>query len=203
MSSTEGVPESQFGEPRGVRGWLAAKVIGRLTGEANQWMVDCLDLRSDDRFLDVGCGPGLAVAMAASRAADGFAAGVDASATMVRQARRRNRAAVAAGRAKVERADAASLPFPDGHFDKAGSLNSMQFWACPQQGLRELHRVLVPGGRAVVVLMARSDDPPAPAHPAWISAVAETARSAGLGQVGLAHRDFGGVTHWALHVERS
>ena len=53
---------SQFGEPRGVKGWLAAQLVARLTGDANRWMVDCLEVQRDDRVLDVGCGPGLAVA---------------------------------------------------------------------------------------------------------------------------------------------
>ncbi|HEV3498662.1 MAG TPA: methyltransferase domain-containing protein, partial [Actinomycetes bacterium] len=67
--------------------------MARLTGEANRWMVDCLDVGPADRMLDVGCGPGLAVAYAAG-ARGARAAGVDASEVMVAQARRRNRQAI-------------------------------------------------------------------------------------------------------------
>lgn len=173
------MPVSQFGEPRGARGWLAAHVVARLTTGANRWMVDCLEVGRDDRVLDVGCGPGLAVAFAAGTS-NGPVVGVDSSPTMVRHARRRNRAAVRQGRVEIRRADAARLPFPDACFTKAGSLNSMQFWASPDEGLGEMHRVLEPGGRVAIVLMARSDDPAGPAAPVWVEETAERMRAAGL-----------------------
>ncbi len=192
-----GAGPSQFGAPRGVRGWLAAQVVARLTGEANRWLVDCLEVGPDDRLLDVGCGPGLAVAYAAG-ARGARAVGVDTSDVMVRQARRRNRQSIAAGRVGIDRADAARLPFADASFTAAGSLNSLQFWPEPQAGLAELHRVLVPGGRVAVVLMARSDDPEGPAIPAWVAETAEMMGAVGFTQLGAASRTFGGVLHRGL-----
>ncbi len=188
---------SAFGAPRGVRGWLAAQVVARLTGEANRWMVDCLGVGGDDRFLDVGCGPGLAVAYA-SGPLGARAVGVDASDVMVRQARRRNRRGIGAGRVEVHRADAARLPFPDAHFTKVASLNSLQFWTSPAQGLAEIYRVSAPGGRVAVVLMARSDEPPGVVSPPWMEEVAGRLREAGFADLETATRAFGGVLHRAL-----
>ena len=191
------MPVSQFGEPRGPGGWLAAQVVARLTGDANRWMLDCLEVGRVDRVLDVGCGPGLAVAYAAELTA-GPVVGVDASDTMVRHALRRNRASVRQGRVEIVRADAARLPFPDGHFTKAGSLNSLQFWADPDRGLRELFRVLEPGGRVAVVLMARNDDPPGPEPPPWVDRTVSGMRVAGFHDPVVVARTFGGVLHRAL-----
>ena len=190
------MPVSQFGAPSGLRGWLAAHLVARLTADANRWMVDCLEVGRHDRVLDVGCGPGLAVAYAASAGAEQVV-GVDASATMVRLARRRNRAAVDQGRVEVRRADALGLPFTDGAFTRAGSLNSLQFWASPDAGLAELHRVLVPGGRVAVVLMARSNEPVAGPVP-WVEETVDALRAAGFGGVDVESRAFGGVLHRAL-----
>ena len=193
---------SQFGEPRGARGWLAAQVVARLTGEANRWMVDCLGVGPEDRMVDVGCGPGLAVAYAAeTRGAR--VVGIDASEVMVRQARRRNRRAIREGRVGIHRADAADLPFPDGQFTAGGSLNSLQFWPAPEKGLAELQRVVAPGGRVAVVLMARSEDPEGPAAPAWFEETVELMRRAGFEDVGAASRTFGGVLHRALLGRRA
>jgi len=195
------MPVSQFGQPRGARGWLAAHLVARLTGDANRWMVDCLQIGPHDRVLDVGCGPGLAAA-AAALVTKGWVVGVDASPTMVRLARRRNRTAVRQGRVEIRQAEAARLPYPDGHFTRAGSLNSLQFWPSPDDGLRELYRVLEPGARVAVVLMARSDDPPGPSAPAWFKDTADRLRVAGFTGVEATSETFGGVIHWALLAVR-
>jgi len=192
------MPRSQFGAPSGVRGWVAAQLVGRLTGEANRWMVDRLDVQAGDRVLDVGCGPGHGVALAAARATGGLVAGIDASPTMVRQAQRRNRAELGTGRVEVVRAEAAQLPFPARHFGKAWTLNSLQFWPSPGVGLAEMRRVLGPGGVIVVGLMARSDDPPQLQPPGWLAGAAGLMRESGFGDVGFETRAFGGVGHWAL-----
>ncbi|HET7721103.1 MAG TPA: methyltransferase domain-containing protein [Acidimicrobiales bacterium] len=189
------MPVSQFGAPKGPGGWLAAQVVARLTVEANRWMVDLLKAGVGDRVLDVGCGPGLAVAGAA--ACGSRAVGVDASPTMVRHAGRRNRDSIRRGLVEIHRADATGLPFPDASFTKVGSLNSLQFWSDPQKGLAELHRVLEPGGQVAVVLMARSDEP-AGSPPPWVEETLARLEDAGFTGVRIASRSFGGVLHRAL-----
>jgi ubiquinone/menaquinone biosynthesis C-methylase UbiE len=175
---------------------VAAHLVARLTADANRWMIDLLEVGAGDRVLDVGCGPGLAVAYAA--ASDSRAVGVDASPTMVRQAGRRNRAAIRRGRVEIHRADATRLPFADATFTKVGSLNSLQFWTDPDQGLAELHRVLEPGGTVAVVLMARSDEPEGPSPPVWVTDIMAGLAGAGFAGVRIASRSFGGVVHRAL-----
>lgn len=187
----------------GVLGRLTGMVVARLTAEANRWVVDLLDVQPDDRVVDVGCGPGVAVAAAAARARHGTVAGVDGSAEMVRQARRRNRAAIGRGRVSIHHADAARLPFADAHFTKAATVNSLQFWPAPAAGLQDLHRVLAPGGRAAVVLMARTDDAGSSARaPEWIADIGQTMEAVGFGTAGYEHRAFGGVEHWAVLARR-
>ena len=190
------MPVSQFGAPRGSRGWIAAHVVARLTASANRWMIDLLEVGAGDRVLDVGCGPGLAVAYAA--ASDSRAVGVDASPTMVRHAGRRNRAAIRRGQVEIQRADAARLPFPDASFSKVGSMNSLQFWPAPERGLAEIHRVLRPGGRVAVVLMARSDDGTGTELPPWVGDTVDLMQDAGFAVVDIVAQSFGGVLHRAL-----
>jgi ubiquinone/menaquinone biosynthesis C-methylase UbiE len=190
------MPVSQFGAPRGPGGWLAAHLVARLTADANRWMIDCLDVGPGDRVLDVGCGPGLAVAYAAAKTTS-RAVGVDASRTMVRHAGHRNRAAIRQGRVEIRRADASLLPFADGAFTKVGSLNSLQFWPAPELGLAELHRVLEPGGRVAVVLMARHDEAPG-GTPAWVRETMALMESAGFSGMSVSSRAFGDVLYRAL-----
>ena len=139
---------SQFGHPRGTLGRLAGRVMAWENARANALVVD---------VLGVGSGPGVAVAAALARAPRGFVAGVDRSPVMVGQARRRNRAAIRAGRAAIEHGDAAALPFPAGRFTRALSVNASQHWHDVPAGVRELHRVLRPGGRVAIALRAQRD----------------------------------------------
>jgi ubiquinone/menaquinone biosynthesis C-methylase UbiE len=184
----------------GVVGRITGAVMARLTAEANHWVVELLDVGRQDRVLDVGCGPGVAVAAAAAAAPEGVVAGVDGSAEMVRQARRRNRLAIGKGRVSIHHADAAALPFADGRFTRAATVNSLQFWPSPAAALGDMHRVLRPGGRVAVVLMGRSDDLPASdtGPPPWLDDVGLTMQSVGFHDIDWRRRDFGGVPHWAL-----
>ena len=119
-------------------------------GRLHRLAVDRLFAGEGDRVLDVGCGPGVNFdALAGAMAHDGRVVGVDASAGMVRRAR--DEAAASDGGCSVVRGDAASLPFPDGSFDRAFSTLAVS--AVPDAGsaVAEVARVLRPGGRFVVL----------------------------------------------------
>src|SRR5262249_14046379 len=82
----------------------------------------------------------------------GHVAGIDPSAEMIRQSAARNGAGVASGRVDLRRASAAALPYPDGSIDAVYASNSAQFWPDLADGVRQIARVLVPGGRALIAV---------------------------------------------------
>jgi SAM-dependent methyltransferase/alkylhydroperoxidase family enzyme len=96
-----------------------------------------LGVREGDRLLDVACGAGLAVELAAIRGAR--CAGIDASQRLVAIAR--DRVPVA----DLQVGDMAALPWPDGSFDVVTSCRGI--WATTPDAVAEALRVLVPGGR--------------------------------------------------------
>lgn len=145
----------QFAGPHGLLGRVAGWLMARMNGPLNRWVVELLEVGPTDRVLEVGYGPGLAVAAAAARASRGLVAGVDRSALMQAQAARRNRAAVREGRVALHVASVERLPFPSGHFTRACAVNSLQFWPSVRDGLGEVLRVLAPGGRVVLALRMR------------------------------------------------
>jgi arsenite methyltransferase len=113
-----------------------------------QLVYDLLGAQPGDRVLDAGCGPGFYVAELLDRVGPGGAVvGVDASPAMLAVAAHR-----VEGRAGVElhESDVTSLPVPDGAFDRVLSVQVLEYVEDVDRGLRELHRVLRPGGRAVV-----------------------------------------------------
>lgn len=115
-----------------------------------EWERTHLALGQGDRLLDVGCGPGdVALALGADLGPAGEVVGVDASAEMLRTARAR--ASNAAVRARFVQGDAEALPEPDGSFDAVRSERVLQWVADPDRAVREMHRVLRPGGRLSLI----------------------------------------------------
>jgi ubiquinone/menaquinone biosynthesis C-methylase UbiE len=112
------------------------------------------DVRSARRALDAGCGPGQFTILAERLPATEIW-GIDLAPTMIELARGHAAHSPAAARLHFEVADVAKLPFPDAHFDVVLSSGSIKHWPDPVAGLRELHRVLVPGGRAFIGEMNR------------------------------------------------
>ena len=118
------------------------------------------ELRGARRLLDVGCGPGQFTLMAAEYLPGTELWGIDLAPTMIEIARGHARDA-GADRVHFEVADAAALPFPDGMFDAVMSSGSIKQWPDQVAGLREIHRVLAPGGRAFIAEMNRLAPPAA------------------------------------------
>ena len=112
-------------------------------------------MQPHDRVLEIGFGPGVAIQEFARRAASGLVVGVDHSEVMVQQARKRNAAAVRAGRVDLRLGSAAALPAFDAPFDKILAVNSLMFWDDPVARLKELHGLLRPGGKIAIVYQPR------------------------------------------------
>ncbi len=134
-------------------GWFVGHVMAMANRERSEFVFSVLDLQAKDRVLEIGFGSGTDLARASSAAA--FVAGVDHSDVMVKQASRRNAAAIRQGRVKVELASAARLPFRDGEFDKVFAINSAQFWKDSVGTLKEVGRVLKPGGSLALAIQPR------------------------------------------------
>ena len=113
------------------------------------------------RALDVGCGPGQFTVLIAERLTTAEVWGVDLAPTMIELAQRHAATSGAAQRLHFAVADVAALPFPDACFDAVVSSGSIKHWPDPVAGLREMHRVLAPGGRAFVGEMNRLASPTA------------------------------------------
>jgi ubiquinone/menaquinone biosynthesis C-methylase UbiE len=150
-----------WGDPSGLLGGLALTAMALKNGGQNRAALDLLGPRPGDSVIELGCGPGMGVRAALKRVGrDGFVAGIDQSATAAHFATHAVHRAVLSGRACIMRAEAADLPFRDSMFDRAFAVNSFQFWPDPARALREIARVLAPGGRLVITQRASSLDNP-------------------------------------------
>ena len=114
-------------------------------------VLDRLRLTADDSLLDVCCGGGSLLHMALQTVRR--AAGLDHSTDMVELARMNNARAVEAGLLDVQQGDARELPWPDGSFTAAANANALFFIPEPVRFMREVYRVLEPGGRFAIATM--------------------------------------------------
>jgi ubiquinone/menaquinone biosynthesis C-methylase UbiE len=142
---------------RGLLGRVIAFIMARETWRQNVRAMDALGVEQADHVLDIGCGHGRSLTELGARASRGRVVGVDPSELMVAIARQRNRLLIEAGRADVVLSGGESLPFPDGAFDKAQCVHVLYFWKDIETSLREIARVLKPGGRLGLLFRTNAD----------------------------------------------
>jgi len=147
-------------------------------------VVSLLAVRPADRVLEIGFGPGVAIAELA-RAGAGHVYGIDHSDVMVRQASKRNAAAIRAGRVTLVNASADQLPPAlDGPFDVILAVNSLGFWPAPAERLAELRGRLAVGGRIAVVSQPRRPGATASASRSAAGEIENLLRGAGFTHLG-------------------
>ena len=112
-------------------------------------LVDRADIREGERVLDLACGTGIVARRIASRSSDGGSVvGLDVNEGMLEVAKE---TADAEGLPiEWHQSDATALSFPDERFDVVCCQQALQFIDDAAGALREVHRVLAPGGRAVL-----------------------------------------------------
>lgn len=117
-------------------------------GQDPRWrrfLVERTDVSPTDTVLDVATGTA-AVAIELVRQKDCFVVGVDQSADMLDVGRRRVTLAGATKKIRLQEGDARSLPFEDGQFDALTFTYLLRYVEDPAATLRELARVVKPGG---------------------------------------------------------
>jgi ubiquinone/menaquinone biosynthesis C-methylase UbiE len=133
--------------------------VSSLFGPLAERFLKVVSLRSGDRVLDVACGTGIVARLAAPQVGEtGQVTGVDINPGMLEVAR----AHTPTSGAPVEwrHGDAEALPCDDASYHVVLCQQGLQFVANPAQALREMHRVLIPGGRVAICSWSRIEHNP-------------------------------------------
>ena len=121
-----------------------------------QWaprVLDAVPVRAGSRVLDVACGTGILAREAVGRVGvDGFVAGVDPGLGMLAVAKR------LAPAVEWRQGTAESLPYPDRAFDTVVSQFGLMFFTDRHEALREMLRVVAPGGSVAVAVWDTLDN---------------------------------------------
>ncbi|MBK8228021.1 MAG: class I SAM-dependent methyltransferase [Flavobacteriales bacterium] len=152
-------PQQMAAQLRKPHGFMARKVGERMNA-ANRSLYEgaweALDLRDGMSVLEIGFGNGLFFGDLARRAKALRLHGLDFSKDMVEQATERNAELIASGVLSLAHGPSDRMPFADASFDRVFCINVVYFWDDPGVHLREVRRVLKPGGTFTAVLRTRA-----------------------------------------------
>jgi SAM-dependent methyltransferase len=202
MTATEAIKGSAAveGELWGARAldWALQEELGAALYAP---VLDAARVSEGTRLLDVGCGSGVAAAIAHERGV--IVSGIDASAPAIEIARER------VPDADFRAGEMEALPYDDASFDVVTGFNSFQYAADPVRALREARRVVRSGGSVAIVTWGKPEDceaagllkafgslmpPPPPGAPGPFALAAPGALEELAGKAGLTPADAGEVT---------
>ena len=115
------------------------------------WGLEQLSIANHHTILDVGCGGGRTVSKLAAIATEGKVYGVDYSEESVAATERTNAQWIDLGRVEVCHGSVSQLPFPDNMFDLVTAVETHFWWPNLPGDMRELFRVLKPGGTLICI----------------------------------------------------
>lgn len=146
---------SQLRKPEGAVGIETGLQMNQANRYMNLSSIEALAAKAGDNILEIGMGNGEFVEKILGGEPSIRYTGSDYSETMIEEATKRNATLVQQGQAKFVLSTADALPFADSTFDKMMGVNTIYFWN-PDKELRELHRVIKPGGRLVLGIRERA-----------------------------------------------
>jgi SAM-dependent methyltransferase len=141
----------QVRKPIGPLGKRVVRAMNLAHATMTDWALQQVEVPKNASVLDVGCGGGRTVARLAALAPEGKAFGLDYSATSVAVSRNTNAGEIEKGRVQIEQGSVAALPFPDRTFDVVTAVETHYYWPDLPANIREVLRVLKPGGTFVLV----------------------------------------------------
>jgi ubiquinone/menaquinone biosynthesis C-methylase UbiE len=127
------------------------RAMGSGHSTMTDWGLKHVAIQSNFTILDVGCGGGRTVEKLAGVAAAGKVYGIDYAEGSVAASRAHNAPLLATGRVTIEKASVSQLPFPDNKFDLATAVETQYYWPNLLEDMREVLRVLKPGGKLIVI----------------------------------------------------
>ncbi len=142
--------------PRGLAGRITLWFMQKEHKSVYKNMIKGLDLQPEDDLLEVACGSGHFLKKYASHAHS--IAGLELSEVAVKVATKKNKERIVAGTAEIVQGEASQLPWEDNRFSVAIAMGSFSIFPKPLESLKEMYRVLRPGGRAVIGLEHNAED---------------------------------------------
>jgi SAM-dependent methyltransferase len=138
-------------KPTGWLGRAAVRAMNISHSKLTDWGLEHITIENGWTILDVGCGGGMTVHKLAHIATAGKVYGIDFSEQSVSVSMQTNRQLIKMGRVEIRQASVSDLPFSDNMFDLVTAVDSHYYWPDLAADLREVWRVLKPGGTLIII----------------------------------------------------
>ena len=145
---------NQFRKPTGWFGRLNLSNMNRRHSRLTDWGLAHVSIGKNAVALEAGCGGGRTVSKLAALAPEGRVFGIDYSDASVASSRKTNKRAIQAGRVEIRLASVSQLPFAPDTFDLVTAVETHFYWPDLSADVREVLRVLKPGGTFLIVAEA-------------------------------------------------
>ncbi len=135
-------------------GWLGRFVLRNMNSRhstVTDWGLSHISVQEHETVLDVGCGGGRTVNKLAVKTTGGKVYGLDHSTESVAVAIKTNRELIDAGRVEIREGSVSQLPFSQDFFDLVTAVETHFWWSDLPGDIREIYRVLKPGGALIVI----------------------------------------------------
>lgn len=143
--------------PRGRMGRVMLRFMNFGHAPLTNWGLSLLSFQDQMTMLDIGCGGGATLQRLLKRSKDAKVYGIDISEESVAKAKKIN-ADVLDKQVFVTQGSAEKLPYDDGMFDVITAVETVYFWPNLPHCLKEVRRVLKPGGRFAIMIEVLDSD---------------------------------------------
>ncbi len=148
---------SQCARPEGFLGRMMLRFMNFGHAPLTNWGLGLIEIHDRWTMLDIGCGGGATLKRLLRRSEGAKVYGIDISEESVAKARRVN-AKVLDKQVFVTQGSAEKLPYEDGKFDLVTAVETVYFWPNLPDCLKEVKRVLKPGGRFAIMVEVIEND---------------------------------------------
>ena len=156
FSSVKSYLANQARKPTGLFGRIVAPVVfNRENKRMEQFGLKKLDPKEDDEILEIGPGNGRLISEIMPHIENGKVCVIDISEQMVDVASRQNKKWINKGLLEIRKASISDIPYPDNHFNKVFTCNTIYFWPNPVEDLQEVRRVLNPEGKFICAMRSK------------------------------------------------
>jgi ubiquinone/menaquinone biosynthesis C-methylase UbiE len=141
----------QAKKPTGLLGTILARIMNRGHDKLTNWGLNFLNIKNDDKILDIGCGGGRTINKLAKMVKKGKIYGIDYSDVSVKTSSKINKLYINQGKVEIQKAGVSSIPFSKDFFDIITAIETYFLWPDLENDMKEVFRVLKPKGKLLIV----------------------------------------------------